>query len=266
MDAKKSGFSAPPPGLPPSIPRNKVIDNSANTTKAQIDNHVGILDELPDDPKEMEKKLSREKVQFFQEIEMDRILTAFKLNPYDILECPMEADEKQITKIYRKKSLLIHPDKVKDPRAEHAFSLLKQASMHLLDEKKRNSLDEVVMSARILCLRELGLPANIDSNDDRLSGLMPSFDERVRKGTKEMMIDDEVRRRRAIRIQHAAEGEEQRKREDAEKERKRKLEEKEQWENNRQDRIDNWRQFQKGGTSGKSKKKKVSSNEPPLLG
>jgi DnaJ family protein C protein 8 len=62
----------------------------------------------------MEKYLSRERIAFFQELEMDRVLSAFKLNPYDILECPMEADEKMITKIYRKKSLLIHPDKVKD--------------------------------------------------------------------------------------------------------------------------------------------------------
>lgn len=62
----------------------------------------------------MEKLLSREKMAFFQELEMDRVLNAFKLNPYDILECPMEADDKMITKIYRRKSLLIHPDKVKD--------------------------------------------------------------------------------------------------------------------------------------------------------
>lgn len=254
MDGKKIESSAQPPGPPPSGPKVYVQKNDIS------------MDELPDDPEEMEKKLSREKIQFFQELEMERILTAFKLNPYDILECPIEADEKQITKIYRKKSLLIHPDKVKDSRAEHAFSLLKQASIHLLDEKKRNSLDEVVMSARVLCLRELGLPANTESEDQRLRGLIPSFDERVRKETKEMMIDDEVRRRRAIRIQLATEGEEQRKRENAENERKRKVEEKEQWENNRQDRIDNWRQFQKGGTSGKSKKKKANSKGPPLLG
>lgn len=70
--------------------------------------------EIPDDPAEMEKKLSRERIHFFQELELDRVLNAFKLNPYDILECPMEADDKTITKIYRKKSLLIHPDKVND--------------------------------------------------------------------------------------------------------------------------------------------------------
>lgn len=152
--------------------------------------------ELPDDPEEMEKKLSRERMQFFQELEMDRVLNAFKLNPYDVLECPIEADEKLITKLYRRKSLLIHPDKVKDPRAETAFALLKQASTHLLDENKRRSLDEVVVLARTLCLKELGLPADTNGDDRRLQGITPPFEERVRRGTKEIMIDDELRRRR----------------------------------------------------------------------
>lgn len=93
------------------------------------------------------------------------------------------------------------------------------------------------MSARILCLKELGLPADTLPDDVRLHGMLPTFDERVRKGTKEIMIDDELRRRRAVRIQHAAEGEEQRKREDAIAERKRKAEESEQWERTRDDRI-----------------------------
>jgi DnaJ family protein C protein 8 len=75
---------------------------------------------IPDDPQEMEKFLSREKMAFFQELEMERVLSAFKLNPYDILECPMEADDKTITKIYRRKSLLIHPDKVKDRKCLNA--------------------------------------------------------------------------------------------------------------------------------------------------
>lgn len=71
----------------------------------------------------MEKLLSREKMAFFQELEMERVLSAFKLNPYDILECPMEADDKMITKIYRRKSLLIHPDKVKDREYTHLSQL-----------------------------------------------------------------------------------------------------------------------------------------------
>ena len=61
----------------------------------------------------MDKFLARERNAFWSEMEIDRILDAFKLNPYEIMEVPLEADNKEITKLYRKKSLLIHPDKVK---------------------------------------------------------------------------------------------------------------------------------------------------------
>lgn len=56
---------------------------------------------------------AREANSFRQELEIERILTAFKLNPYEVLEVSQEADAKEIQKVYRKKSLLIHPDKVK---------------------------------------------------------------------------------------------------------------------------------------------------------
>ncbi|PWN49646.1 DnaJ-domain-containing protein [Violaceomyces palustris] len=132
----------------------------------------------------------------FQQLEIDRILKAFKLNPYDVLEVPIEADSKEIQKIYRKKSLLIHPDKVKDERAVEAFDLLKKASSHLLDEEKRKTLDETVMDARLMCLKELGLPHTTEADDPKLRDLFPTWEERVRKATKELMVDDELRRRK----------------------------------------------------------------------
>lgn len=87
-------------------------------------------------------------------------------------------------------------DDVLSARAETAFSLLKQASTHLLDEERRKNLDETVMAARIVCLKELGLPSSTSADDEKLKDVVPSFDERVRKGTKEIMIDDELRKRR----------------------------------------------------------------------
>ena len=127
----------------------------------------------------------------------------------------MEADSKEITKIYRKKSLLIHPDKVKHgeftenravvlpsltysitARAIEAFDMLKKASTLLLDEEKRKKLDETVMEARVLVLRELSLPADTPGDDERIRGLRPPFEEMVRKKTKEVMVDDELRRRK----------------------------------------------------------------------
>ena len=42
-----------------------------------------------------------------------------------------------VDKIYRKKSLMIHPDRFKHPRGPEAFDLLKKAEIELLDKEKR---------------------------------------------------------------------------------------------------------------------------------
>ena len=71
------------------------------------------------------------------------------MNPYDVLDLTQDADDKSIQKAYRKKSLLIHPDKMADDqaRAEEAFDLLKKSLDHLLDADRRKLLDETVVSA-----------------------------------------------------------------------------------------------------------------------
>lgn len=202
------------------------------------------------------RSFALERTSLLQQLEIDRILSAFRLNPYDVLEVPLEADDKEINKIYRKKSLLIHPDKVKHERAVEAFDLLKKASSHLLDEDKRKLLDETVMDARLMVLKQLNLPFATAYDDPRLAILRPSWDERVRSATKELMVDDELRRRKAIRVQHQAEGEAQRKKEQAVEERKRKAEHDAVWEQTRDHRVADWRAFQKGN----KKKKKSDTN------
>lgn len=123
-------------------------------------------------------------------------------------------------KTYRKKSLLIHPDKLKHPRGIEAFDLLKkvralplppplssplqltsahrpQASVELNDPKKRKSLDETIFDARMLVLREQGLAPVVPDDHEKLVKLKdPPLRERVRKKIKEILIDDELRRRR----------------------------------------------------------------------
>lgn len=72
-----------------------------------------------------------ERTSLLQQLEIDRILGAFRLNPYDVLEVPLEADDKEINKIFRKKSLLIHPDKVKHGKGRlPAAPWLHQSSAH----------------------------------------------------------------------------------------------------------------------------------------
>ncbi|KAE8198719.1 hypothetical protein CF336_g1543 [Tilletia laevis] len=262
-----SGTSLSPPPPPPradagalqtSLPTQVAANPPPKPSGSQhtLDEPSSSSTSQPIRQEDPPKNLTRERTTMWQELEIDRILSAFKLNPYSVLDVHMEADSKEITKVYRKKSLLLHPDKVKHERAVEAFDLLKKASTHLLDEDKRKNLDETVMAARIITLKELGLPTNIASDDERIKALgLGALEERVRQKTKEIMIDDEVQRRRAIRLQHAAEGAEQRKREEAVETHKRKASEKEVWEATRDDRVAGWRSFQKG-----SKKRKGDSS------
>ena len=64
------------------------------------------------------------------------------------------------------------------------------------DKDKREELDAVIRQARISLLKELSLPTSISDNDDRLHGLQPSFKAQLRQKSKELLIEEEVARRK----------------------------------------------------------------------
>ena len=82
----------------------------------------------------------------------------------------------------------------------------------------------------MLILRELRVPEDAPDSHDKLRFLQPTLRERVRTKTKEMMVDEELRRRRTNKMMMIAEGAEANKAEKEMQERKRKMEEKAQWE------------------------------------
>ena len=60
--------------------------------------------------------------------EVERILRAFRLNPYEQLGVRFDATDDEIKKAYRKKSLMVHPDKCKHAHAKEAFEVLGYAN------------------------------------------------------------------------------------------------------------------------------------------
>jgi DnaJ family protein C protein 8 len=212
-----------------------------------------------------------------QDAEIDRILKAFRLDAYvpsdppDFDVYPRVANkftysyavlglqpgvpESDIKLTYRKKSLLIHPDKTKNPQAPDAFDRLKKAQTELMDEKHREQLDEAIADARMLLIRENKW--TVDSPELKTE----SFAKQWRDKTREVLIDNEMRRKRQIKAQMQEEGREQRRADDELEVRKRKRQHEQDWEATRDQRIDSWRQFQKGkssgGDDGKKKKKKL---------
>lgn len=76
-----------------------------------------------------------------REAEVTRIVGCFRLNPFDFLNLPYNADENAIKKQFRKLSLMVHPDKNKHPKARDAFDQLKAAVEWLNDAERRKDLD-----------------------------------------------------------------------------------------------------------------------------
>ncbi|CCX08359.1 hypothetical protein FPQ18DRAFT_297321 [Pyronema domesticum] len=194
--------------------------------------------------------LDREANEYAKDAEIQRILNAFKLDAYAILDLQPGVAESDIKAQFRKKSLLIHPDKTSNPLAPDAFDRLKKAQAELSDEKKRERLDEAIADARMLLIRERKW--TVDTPDLKTAEFAVDW----REKTKTVLIDNELRRRKQLKAQLAEEGREQRKQEAEIEERKRKRENEVAWESTRDNRISSWRDFQKSGAKKKKQKTK----------
>lgn len=224
------------------------------------DKELDIDAELQAAGRELDKVMYCARLQYFtlltalQDAEIDRILSVFKLNAYAVLDLTPGVPESDIKKVYRSKSLLIHPDKTSNPKAPEAFDRLKKAQSALMDEKARTELDEHIADARMLLMRERKLTA--DDEETRSADFAKAW----RDKTTWVIMDNEKRKRRQMEAQLREEGRQQRKEEEEIAERKRKRDHEEAWEKTRDVRINSWRDFQKGkgpDADGKKKKKKM---------
>ncbi|KAH0834493.1 hypothetical protein AYO21_08382 [Fonsecaea monophora] len=194
--------------------------------------------------------LEKEAKEYDKDAEIDRILNAFRLDAYAVLDLQPGVPESDIKVVYRKKSLLIHPDKTKNPSAPEAFDRLKKAQTALLDEKQRQHLDECIADARQLLIRQHKY--TVDSEELKTE----EFKQEWRKKTVEVLVEAEARRRRQMKARMQEEGREKAKEDAQLEERKRKRDHEKDWEETREQRIGSWRDFQKGAKKGEEGKKK----------
>ncbi|OMP88364.1 J domain-containing protein spf31, partial [Diplodia seriata] len=178
------------------------------------------------------------------------ICNAFKLDAYAVMGLKPGVPETDIKKIYRTKSLLIHPDKTTNPKAPDAFDRLKKAQEQLMDEKARARLDEAIADARMLLIRENKW--TVDSPELKTD----EFDQKWQDKSRDVLIENELRRRKQMQAAMREEGRQQKKDEAEVAERKRKREHEEAWDKSRDQRIGSWRDFQKKGSADGDKKKK----------
>lgn len=161
--------------------------------------------------------------------------------------------ESDIRKMYRSKSLLIHPDKTTNPRAPEAFDRLKVALEVLVDEKQRAQLDEAIADARMLTMRD----KKLTKDDEEVKG--PEFKKAWDEKVKWVLLENARERKRKYDAAMREQGRQQRKEEEEMAERKKRREHEEAWEKTRAARINSWREFSKGADAGKKKKKKVKT-------
>ncbi|KAG0639313.1 hypothetical protein HOY80DRAFT_963737 [Tuber brumale] len=200
--------------------------------------------------KDILAELDREASDYLKDAEISRILNAFKLDAYAILDLKPGVPESDIKLQFRRKSLLIHPDKTRNPQAPDAFDRLKKAQGVLMDEKARTRLDEAIADARMLLIREKKWTVD---NPELTS---EEFAVEWREKTKFVLIESELRRRKQVKAQMAEEGREKRKADEEVEARKRKRENEIAWEETRDQRINSWRDFKKGEEKKKKKKAK----------
>ncbi|KAJ3024917.1 UNVERIFIED_CONTAM: hypothetical protein HDU68_007654 [Siphonaria sp. JEL0065] len=214
---------------------------------------------------------------FHQDREAERILAleTKAANPLEVLELDHKPwllgklEEKDIKVTYRKKSLLLHPDKCKHPRAQDAFEMLKKAEGELMEEGKRKWLLDLVGEARVAVFKRKNL---IKPNATSVQLIQIPDQEKspqefnillaaVKVETRRLLVDQG--QRDTVRLKNEVE----RKKEEETRvadERKRKLENDKKWEEGREVRVNDWRKFVKKGDAVAKKKRKT--NGPELLG
>ena len=223
-----NGKAAPPPVSPPA-------DSEADSLAA--------LDAL-------EKEAS----EFTKDAEIDRITKTFKLDAYAVLDLQPGVPDSAIKVQYRKKSLLIHPDKTKNPAAPAAFDALKKAQTTLMDEKARAVLDEAIGDGRTLLMRDRKwTPDSPEMKEPMAAEVKRAW----REWTVKVLVDNEARRRKQLRAQMQEEGRQQQKDDEEATERKRKRDHEVDWERTREQRIGSWREFSSKKAGGEKKKKKM---------
>lgn len=179
-----------------------------------------------------------------------------------------DTPEDQRRKAYRKLSFLVHPDKNDDDkeRAQKAFEAVNRAYKMFDDEEQLQYCVGVAEEAKEMLqvkleekrkLAKKEGKTSIDEDDPK------KYKEEYRKTMTKLFADLELKKQR-MEESESKERKRQRDEEDAlEAKVKKDKEWKHEWEEAQVNRVDSWRNFQKGGT--KKKKTKTMGLKPPKL-
>eukprot|EP00003_Mantamonas_plastica_P031305 TRINITY_DN8098_c0_g1_i2.p1 TRINITY_DN8098_c0_g1~~TRINITY_DN8098_c0_g1_i2.p1 ORF type:complete len:352 (+),score=106.49 TRINITY_DN8098_c0_g1_i2:64-1056(+) len=125
----------------------------------------------------------------------------FNLNPFHVLQVPLDATDSQIKKSYRKLSLLVHPDKNRGlENAQEAFEAVNRAHKILMDEEQRKFCEAVVQTAKTT-IREQIEKKRIETTAG--DGVLPEDDPETQRKmieveTCKLFAEVEMKKKKAI--------------------------------------------------------------------
>lgn len=202
---------------------------------------------------DIENHLRQNELAINSEQELKRILECHPKDYFAILQInPLNDPDSllsQTRKQYRKKSLLLHPDKVKHQDAPRAFDLVKKAEM-VLSATEGDRLQE----------REnlVELYNQIDaSNEEKTESFESAINEVIREKVKQALRSHEKQEEVEMSYQRRQDAQRNTEVINAAKEREFKKQWEKEWENQRDSRVKLWRDFSSKVTKKKKTKRKV---------
>jgi len=190
------------------------------------------------------------------------------LNPYNVLQIPHDVEHDTVQRRYKALSLLVHPDKCRDPRARDAFEEVRKAMKSIEDETKRKHVQSLIEAGRKQGKREwidVKQKRKAKSIDKSSSEKAFANEDAVASAKQLSIIQEKAVMKLFAEIERSRRDVEMRKRKQEKRERQQEDEivkkEKEgrdfdkKWreENRVGKRVGNWRDFQQDGLKKKKK-------------
>jgi len=185
---------------------------------------------------------------------------------FEVLQISPDATEGEITKMYRKVSMMVHPDKCKHERAHDAFQVVSKAYTDLKDPVYKEKYKDVIEQAkkRVNEAREKENLARKKSGEEQLPMDGPDFDQAVVLECDNMLNVTEKEATYADKVRQANESRMNGLQGERKKRDRKEMTDKKKWEVNRDKRVAGWQIFQQNVSNKKFKN--LSSGKIGVLG
>eukprot|EP00397_Hematodinium_sp_SG-2012_P046593 GEMP01052700.1.p1 GENE.GEMP01052700.1~~GEMP01052700.1.p1 ORF type:complete len:373 (+),score=120.64 GEMP01052700.1:149-1267(+) len=231
----------------------------------RMDAFLGALMSEVNGLKTGKKKKLEQKFAAPEEI-IERLMSKETMSAFEVLMIAPDATDGEITKMYRKVSFLVHPDKCKHPRAHDAFQKVAKAYEELKDPTYKEKYKDVIEQAKsaVVQFREKENEDRDKSGEEKLGMDGVDFDQAVVAECERMLnvtveqatYAEKVRAKNEDRIEVLQK--ERKKRERSE------MTDKKKWEVNRDKRVAGWQVFR--NNIDQKKFKNLSSGRIGVIG